>query len=200
MAIIKIKISFKIVNDFCSSQTSFNDHPLPLIKRIYLSSIFGWVLPHSWKSKTLSLNGYNDKCLCVGLLRFEKPSPKAKLETERVQNLARYVRKTENKHTPLKLPSVFFLSLFFFHVQFSLVVEVLLLSSFPCTERPLCLGSLFYSPRHHNSIKVDSFPPTSPIYKNAIAIYVVRRKQCWHHWVLGLQIKATCRSELEGRF
>jgi hypothetical protein len=107
MAIIKIKISFKIVNDFCSSQTSFNDHPLPLIKRIYLSSIFGWVLPHSWKSKTLSLNGCNDKCLCVGLLRFEKPSPKAKLETERIPNLARCIREMRNKYTTVKLPLVF---------------------------------------------------------------------------------------------
>lgn len=115
MAIIKIKISFKIVNDFCSSQTSFNDHPLPLIKRIYLSSIFGWVLPHSWKSKTLSLNGYNDKCLCVGLLRFEKPSPKAKLETERVQNLAQYVRKRKTNilHSNCHR-SFFFFSFFFF--------------------------------------------------------------------------------------
>ena len=39
MAIIKIKISFKFVNDFCSSLASFNDYPLPLIKSIYLSSI-----------------------------------------------------------------------------------------------------------------------------------------------------------------
>lgn len=150
MAIIKIKISFKIVNDFCSSQTSFNDHPLPLIKRIYLSSIFGWVLPHSWKSKTLSLNGYNDKCLCVGLLRFEKPSPKAKLETERVRNLAQYVRKTKNKYSTLKLPSVFFPSLF--HISSSVVVAALLLPSFQYTKQLLCLCSVFYSLRHHNSI------------------------------------------------
>lgn len=142
MAIIKIKISFKIVNDFCSSQTSFNDHPLPLIKRIYLSSIFGWVLPHSWKSKTLSLNGCNDKCLCVGLLRFEKPSPKAKLETERVQNLAQYVRKTKNKYTRLKLPFVFFS---FFHIWFSLVGEMLLLSFFQYTKQLFCLCSTFGS-------------------------------------------------------
>lgn len=146
MAIIKIKISFKIVNDFCSSQTSFNDHPLPLIKRIYLSSIFGWVLPHSWKSKTLSLNGCNDKCLCVGLLRFEKPSPKAKLETERVQNLAQFVRKTKSKYTTLRLPSVFFSHLIF------LVVEVLLLCASQCTKQLFCLCSVLYSLRHHNSI------------------------------------------------
>lgn len=134
MAIIKIKISFKIVNDFCSSQTSFNDHPLPLIKRIYLSSIFGWVLPHSWKSKTLSLNGYNDKCLCVGLLRFEKPSPKAKLETEyRTWHGVLGKRKT---NTPLKLPSVFLFFSFFFHVQFSLVVEVLFFFLNPLSRIP----------------------------------------------------------------
>lgn len=147
MAIIKIKISFKIVNDFCSSQTSFNDHPLPLIKRIYLSSIFGWVLPHSWKSKTLRLNGYNDKCLCVGLLRFEKPSPKAKLETERVQNLAPYIRTTRKQihrtHTAISL----FFCVFFFFLPFTFnflwLVEVLLFSSFQNTKQFLCLCSIF---------------------------------------------------------
>lgn len=38
----------------------------------------------------------------VWLLILKKPSPKAKLETERVQNLAQYVKENENKYTTLK--------------------------------------------------------------------------------------------------
>lgn len=54
----------------------------------------------------------------------------------RVQNLARCARKTENKHTPLKLPSVFLFFSFFFHVQFSLVVEVLFFFLNPLSRIP----------------------------------------------------------------
>lgn len=178
MAIIKIKISFKIVNDFCSSQTSFNDHPLPLIKRIYLSSIFGWVLPHSWKSKTLSLNGSNDKCLCVGLLRFEKPSLKAKLETERGPNLAQYVRKRKNKYTTLKLPSVFppththtHIHLIFFTSRPDFIILLI--------HQLLCPCSVFGSLQPHSNRKVGSLCPTTHIYKNDTVIYIVKGKRRW---------------------
>lgn len=42
-----------------------------------------------------------------GIAEIEKPSPKAKLETERGENLAESIRKMKNKYTTLNLPSVF---------------------------------------------------------------------------------------------
>lgn len=93
------------------------------------------------------------------------------------------LRKTKNKYTTLKLPSVFFSSFSSHLIFFSsgsafiislLVYQTITLPTFDVLQSvtsQLHIGRLV--------CLLISFPPTSPIYKNAIVIYSIRKKTKW---------------------
>lgn len=118
-----------------------------------------------------------------GIAEIRETFTESKIGNRKNTKLGMVIQENEKQiHYTQTAIGLFFLFYFFFHIEFSLGVEVLLLSSFQYAEQLPCLGSMLYSLRHHNGIQVDScayllpFPPTSPIYKNAIVIYIVREK------------------------
>lgn len=137
-----------------------------------------------------------------GIAEIRETFTESKIGNRKNTKLGTVIQENEKQihYTQTAIGLFFFFFFFFFPHLIFLRSGSAFIILLPVYEQSPCLGSRLYSLRHHNGIQVDScayllpFPPTSPIYKNAIVIYNVREKKQSginhdsSHWVLAIEI------------